>query len=49
MIVVSYMYWQQAVTSPLLLILQSQEEPNLFKAYQEEFDHLWELNDKSTL
>jgi hypothetical protein len=44
MIVVSYMYWQQAVTSPLLLILQSQEEPNLFQAYQEEFDHLWELN-----
>jgi hypothetical protein len=44
MIVVSYMYWQKAVTSPLLLILQSQKEPNLFQAYQEEFDHLWELN-----
>src|SRR6266567_2350888 len=44
MIVVSYMYWQKAVTSPLLLILQSQEEPNLFQAYQEEFDRLWELN-----
>jgi len=44
MIVVSYMYWQKAVTSPLLLILQSQEESNLFQAYQEEFDHLWEYN-----
>ncbi len=44
MIVVSYMYWQKAVTSPLLLILQSQEEPNLFQAYKEEFDRLWELN-----
>jgi len=44
MIVVSYMYWQQAVTSPLLLILQSQEEPNLFQAYKEEFERLWELN-----
>jgi hypothetical protein len=44
MIVVSYMYWQQVATSPLLLILQSQEESNLFQAYQEEFDHLWEHN-----
>ena len=44
MIVVSYMYWQQVATSPLLLILQSQEESNLFQAYQEEFDHLWEYN-----
>ena len=44
MIVVSYMYWQQAVTSPLFLILQGQEEPNLFQAYKEEFDRLWELN-----
>lgn len=44
MVVVNYIYWQQAVMSPLILVQHGNEESNLFQIYQKEFDHIWELN-----
>lgn len=43
MVVVTYMYCQGTSSGPLMVI-HHDLEPNLFQAYQEEFDQLWELN-----
>ena len=44
MIVVNYLYWQQANGSPLILLQQNENEANLFQAYQDEFEQIWNAN-----